>query len=934
MIPNLGDFKEDSTVYIMFNTFSSNDPSASCTITNFANTDVHIHKDDGLAQRNNAAGITVSIDFDGITGSHMIKIDTNDNTVAGFWVTGKDYFVRVEGTTIDGATINAVIGRFSIENRFNEVDVVKWLGQACVAVTVNGVPKVDITHLLGTAWLAPGVAGTPDVNAKQLGGTAQTGRDVGSNVLLSSGSGAGQLDFTSGVVKSNLAQILGTALTETAGWLAAGFKKLFNVATPVLVASDVMRGTDGANTTVPDAAGVAATPAEVATALTDINLDHLCKTATAGADMTTEVVDNTILSRILSNGDTSVFDPSTDGLQLIRDRGDSAWTTGAGGSDRLLMVDTTIATLASQTSFTLTSGSADDDAYNNCTIVIEDVSTATQKAVGVISDYTGGTKTVTLKYDPAIFTMATTDKVYILAENALKSTLANRQLNVAADGDIAGNVDGSVASVVGHTAQTGDSYAVVNHADHGNAQLVRSTTPANKLDVSATGEAGLDFDNIKDATGAHTLTNITVPVCTSNTDMRGTDSAALATGVQLSAQGKLDVNAECDTALTDYDAPTKAEQDSAFTEIKGATWAAGTDTLEHIRDKETDIETDTAGLSGDAMRGTDGANTTVPDAAGVAPTAAEIKTEVEQAGSSIAQILTDTNELQTNQGSWITAAGFSVPNEYDTVLSDIKGATFNTATDSLEAIRDRGDAAWVTGGGGSISDILNVQPLIPDAIDLADTATVRISLGLTNMLDDLPSTAEIVPGTITIDRKAIGGTSWLNVVNAAACSELAGLIYYDEVFDAGTGYVAGDTIRVTFKSQKINVAANDYEITGTDGWAFHTYIREAMRGTDSAYTGTPPTAVAIADQVWDEAASGHLSAGSFGELLALTAGLAQQNQYLDQTVYTATGYLSSGRLRLYNNAGSVGTSSNVLATYLITSNWSGNALSSYKVVKQ
>lgn len=50
------------------------------------------------------------------------------------------------------------------------------------------------------------------------------------------------------------------------------------------------------------------------------NLDHLCKTATAAADMTTEVADNTILSRMLANGDTSAFDPSTDGLQLIRDK--------------------------------------------------------------------------------------------------------------------------------------------------------------------------------------------------------------------------------------------------------------------------------------------------------------------------------------------------------------------------------------------------------------------------------------------------------------------------------------------------------------------------------------------------------------------------------------------------------------------------------------
>ena len=114
----IGDYTEDDTVYLMFNTFTSNDPAASCTITNFANTDVHIHKDDGVAQRNNAAGITVSVDFDGITGSHLIKIDTNDNTVAGFWVAGHDYFVRIEGTTIDGATINAVVGSFSIANRF------------------------------------------------------------------------------------------------------------------------------------------------------------------------------------------------------------------------------------------------------------------------------------------------------------------------------------------------------------------------------------------------------------------------------------------------------------------------------------------------------------------------------------------------------------------------------------------------------------------------------------------------------------------------------------------------------------------------------------------------------------------------------------------------------------------------------------------------
>ncbi len=47
----------------------------------------------------------------------------------------------------------------------------------------------------------------------------------------------------------DIGAILGTNLTETAGQIATAFKKLFDVAAPVLVASDVMVGTNNANTT-------------------------------------------------------------------------------------------------------------------------------------------------------------------------------------------------------------------------------------------------------------------------------------------------------------------------------------------------------------------------------------------------------------------------------------------------------------------------------------------------------------------------------------------------------------------------------------------------------------------------------------------------------------------------------------------------------------
>lgn len=62
-------------------------------------------------------------------------------------------------------------------------------------------------------------AGLQDANVVKVGpsgsGTAQTARDIGASVLLSVGTGTGQLDFTSGVVKANTTQIGG--VTQTGG---------------------------------------------------------------------------------------------------------------------------------------------------------------------------------------------------------------------------------------------------------------------------------------------------------------------------------------------------------------------------------------------------------------------------------------------------------------------------------------------------------------------------------------------------------------------------------------------------------------------------------------------------------------------------------------------------------------------------------------------
>lgn len=146
------------------------------------------------------------------------------------------------------------------------------------------------------------------------------------------------------------------------------------------------------------------------------------------------------------------------------------------------------------------------------------------------------------------------------------------------------------------------------------------------------------------------------------------------------------------------------------------------------------------------------------------------------------------------------------------------------ATDSLEALRDRGDAAWTS----SATAIIYTTYHVPFVIDIAGTATIRFGMVIADAIDDLPSTAEITPGTIKIERKPINGTTWATIVNDEACLEAAGLIYYDEVLDTASGYREEDALRITFKSQKVVIGGNDFEITGTNGAIFHSYIRKAL----------------------------------------------------------------------------------------------------------
>ena len=74
-------------------------------------------------------------------------------------------------------------------------------------------------------------------------------------------------------------------------------------------------------------------------------------------------------------------------------------------------------------------------------------------------------------------------------------------------------------------------------------------------------------------------------------------------------------------------------------------------------------------------------------------------------------------------------------------LTDIKGGTFSGSTDSLEAIRDRGDAAWTT-GGASGSGLYQVTVTVEDASNNA-LQGARIAVDGTNLILTTPSNGQV-----------------------------------------------------------------------------------------------------------------------------------------------------------------------------------------------
>ena len=110
---NLGKVRPGSTIRVPFGSYAAATGASSAT-TNLAAADVQIYKDGGTTQRASASGITVTADFDGLTGINFVSIDLADNTTADFYAAGSEYVVVIADVTIDTQTVRFPIARFVI----------------------------------------------------------------------------------------------------------------------------------------------------------------------------------------------------------------------------------------------------------------------------------------------------------------------------------------------------------------------------------------------------------------------------------------------------------------------------------------------------------------------------------------------------------------------------------------------------------------------------------------------------------------------------------------------------------------------------------------------------------------------------------------------------------------------------------------------------
>lgn len=436
------------------------------------------------------------------------------------------------------------------------------------------------------------------------------------------------------------------------------------------------------------------------------------------------------------------------------------------------ILNTTIATLSSQTSFTLTAGPAEDNALVGMWAIIHDIASAVQFSKVLITGYTGSTKTITLSAGATF------------------------------------------------TAAAGDNFSVIDLAP------LQATTTGRTLDVSSTGEAGIDWANIGSPTTAVNLSATNIDVDQVVASVSG--AVGSVTGAVGSVTGNVGGNV------------TGSVGSVATGGITSGSFAAGAINAAAIAADAigaSELAADAVAEIADAVwdEARSGHVTAGSFGEGVASVQGNVTGSVGSVTGAVGSVTGAVGSVTGNVGGNVVGSVASVTAGVTvTTNNDKTGYALSAA--GVDAIWDEATAGHVTAGsyGVAVTDILT------------DTAVIGAAgAGLTaipwNAAWDAEVQSEVNDGLV-----AYGASTATDVTNAAA-------------------NVSVDEIQATALADLFNTDSGTTYASAVAG----SVVKEIA---DNA-GGSALTAAGIADAVWDEALAGHAGAGSAGEALS-AAGTA------------------------------------------------------------
>ena len=255
---SLGDFDTSTVVYGKFTTYR---PSTGAPYTLAGTPALSVYKDNSTTQ--STTGVTLTVDFDSVTGLHHFAIDTSAD--GAFYAAGSFFDVVVTTGTVDSiSAVGTVVGRFTL--RKNSALKPTTAGRT-LDVSAGGEAGLDWANI-GSPTTAVNLSGTnidtDQVVASVAGAVGSVTGNVGGNVAGSVASVTAGVTVTTNNDKSGYslsgagitaiwAEVMTgttTAVQAMRGFLAVLLGKASGLATTTAVYRDVADTKDVITATV------------------------------------------------------------------------------------------------------------------------------------------------------------------------------------------------------------------------------------------------------------------------------------------------------------------------------------------------------------------------------------------------------------------------------------------------------------------------------------------------------------------------------------------------------------------------------------------------------------------------------------------------------------------------------------------------------------